>query len=188
MGILGQIVSFLPFGTILTSLLPQYIDKANERLQLLRSSIKAQLLLSIALLSIAVVCAPFLFLLFPQYLPARTLVYVTLLAVVPAAVVGVYTPWFMTLKEQRTFFTSMLWKTLFLVLAIGGGSAMGGVVGIGVGVALGFLASMVERTLRLKRLIPDFSFPNPFSWDSAERQFFVRGMTGVRSLFSRFFV
>ena len=156
-GIIGHITSFLPFSTVLTSLLPRFVDRRDEFVRMFKSSIKAQFLITVVLVVGAATVAPVLFWIFPKYNPAFLLMYITLLSTFPAAIATMYTPVFNTLKEQFSFLFSMVWKIFFSAVFLWLGIIFFGVPGMGIAVTLGLVASTIERTIRLRRLVPGFS-------------------------------
>lgn len=182
-GVIGQLASFLPFSTILVSVLPRFVDRRDELIRVFRSSIKAQFILSVLLLVCAYIGAPILFWIFPKYNPAFLLLYISLLSILPASIVGMYTPMFNTLKEQFPFFLSMVWKVVFSSVFLWLGSTYFGIPGIGLAVVLGFVASMTERTIRLSRLVPEFSFSLKefFSLDKIEVSLLKNLCTEIRT-------
>lgn len=157
-GVIGQLASFLPFSNVLVSILPRFIDRRDELIRVFRSSIKAQFMLSMLLLVCAYIGAPVLFWIFPKYNSAFLLLYVSLFSILPASIVGMYTPMFNTLKAQFPFFLSMVWKVVLSSVFLWLGITYLGIPGMGFAVVLGFVASMIERTFRLKRLLPEMSF------------------------------
>ncbi len=156
-GIIGQVMSFLPMGSVLTSVLPRLIEKKDEFVRLVNIALKVQTLSAFGLMVVALALTPFLFIVFPKYLPAVGVVVGMLVSIVPAGLASTFTPVFATLKAQRAFFVSMVWKGVWGVISLVLGCMVGGVVGIGVGFTLGFILSALERILRMKSLIPTFS-------------------------------
>lgn len=182
-GVVGQIVSFLPFSSIMISIFPRFVDNRNELIRIFKSSIKAQFIVSTILLVCGYIGAPILFWIFPKYNQASSLVYIVLLSVIPSGVVGIFTPMFHTLKGQFAYFVSMIWKFAFASIFLVIGIMCFGIPGIGIAVVLGLTASAIERTIRLRSLIPGFTFSSSelFSLDETEISLLKRSFMEIRT-------
>ncbi len=170
-GIYSQVTAFLPLGSVLAPLLPRYVDQSTEFIRYVKSAVKAQLILCVPLLVATFVGLPILILIFPKYGPAVPIMLGLMWSIFPAAVVAVYAPAFAALKSQYAFFWSTVWKIIFTVIGTALGVYVWGVPGIGIGSTLILLASMIERTLRLQGVLPEFtlSVSELFDFDPHER-------------------
>ena len=170
-GILGQVTAFLPLGNVLAPLLPRYADKPAEFARYVRSSIKAQLLFCIPLIIATFAGLPVLVLILPKYMPAVPIIVFMIWSIIPSAVVSVYTPAFTALKGQYAYFWSTVWKTVFTTIFTWLAIVFWGIPGIGIGMVLLTAANMVERSWRLKHILPEFTFSlrDIFTFDAYER-------------------
>jgi len=157
MGVIGQLASFLPLNTILVSVLPRFIDRRDELIRIFKASLKGQIAVSCVLLLCGYIGTPLLLWVFPKYSAVLPLLNIMLLSIIPVCIVGLYSPMFNTLKGQFQYFISMIWKTIFLFAFLWFGIFAFGLEGIAVGVVLGFTASAIERTIRIKKLLPELT-------------------------------
>jgi len=170
-GIYSQVASFLPLGNVLIPILPRYVDQRDVFARYVRSAIKAQLFFAVILIIATFVGLPLLVLIFPKYAPAVPMIMVIIFALIPSSVVSVYTPAFTALKAQFGFFWSTALKTLFLAIFTPFCILGLGTQGIGASNVLYMFTSMLERTARLKRELPEFrlSVKDFFVFDEYEK-------------------
>ncbi len=179
-GMVSNVSSLLPFNNVITSLASRYAEKKKELIRIIRMSIKVQFVLGTCLLAVAYLCLPVLLWVFPKYQPARELILVMLVMLIPLSVSGVITPVFAALKEQFAFVISSFWKTLFTLVANLIFIPLLGFVGIGVAAIATHIGTTVERYFRLKRKLPGLSLAGITNIDKKERTF-------LQSLPSRIF-
>ena len=178
-GIVSQVTSFLPFGVVLAPLLPRYVDKLADFARYVKSSIKAQVAFSFVLIIATFVGLPILLFIFPKYQPAQLIIIAEIWVIIPSAVVSIYTPAFAALKEQYAYFWSNTWKVFFLLIFTPLAIVLWGVTGTGIGTVLFMLASAIERTWRLRKVLPDFSFSlNEFFYVDAYERVLIEQVWG----------
>lgn len=155
-GIFSNVSSLLPLTGMLSSLAPRYNEKKESLAKLIRISIKAQFILGIALIIMAISTLPILIWFLPKYTPALPLAYIMLLVIIPTSIYGTFTPVFATLKEQFSFLQSYIFKLVLTVIFIPISILNFGIIGIGIGSVLLNSISGVERYIRLKKVFPEF--------------------------------
>lgn len=157
LGIYSNVSSLLPFSSVFASLAPRYIEKKQQFIALIRASVKAQFLSALVLIVATFVGLPVLMVILPKYLPAMPLTLVLIFALVPTATTAVFTPTFAILKEQFSFFKTMLVKLLLTITVMPISILLFGIMGIGVGSLIINTSSGLERYLRLRSKLPEFS-------------------------------
>lgn len=157
LGIYSNVSSLLPFSSVFASLAPRYIEKKQQFIGLIRSSVKAQFLSALVLIVATFVGLPILMIILPKYLPAMSLTLVLIFAIIPTATTAVFTPTFAILKEQFSFFLTMLVKLLLTVTVMPLSIMAFGIMGIGVGSLIINTSSGFERYLRLRSKLSGFS-------------------------------
>lgn len=158
-GLFGQLAGLLPLGPVVGPLFPRYIDKPVEFARLLRASIRLQLAFALVLIGGGIILAPlFVTTFFPQYSSAIMIFVLMLPALLPQSAIGIYTPVFRALKEQRTQLSSAVFKFVVDVLVLPPLVMMAGLPGAGVHSLVVAGASAVERSIRLRRLFPGLAF------------------------------
>jgi O-antigen/teichoic acid export membrane protein len=122
-GLFSQISSLSPLSTVLSPLLPRYVDRRDVFTRYLQSAVKAQVLISIPIILASIVMLPVVAFIFPKYQPAIPLVLLMLVALIPSGVTLIQTLAFAALKEQRAYFWSFGWKTLYAAQLIAYGDS-----------------------------------------------------------------
>lgn len=173
-GIYSQVASFLPLGSVLVPLLPRYANQRDVFARYVRSAIKAQCLLSFPLIAATFIGLPVLIYIFPKYQPAVPLIEIIIFSLIPASVGNLYVTAFTALKEQYMFFYSTMWKIAFIAVLTPLAISVWGIWGIAIGAVLISFASAVERSLRMKRVLPEFTFTarDIITFDAYERMLF----------------
>lgn len=157
LGIYSNVFSLLPFSSVFASLAPRYIEKQQQFIGLIRSSVKAQFLSALVLIVATFVGLPILMFILPKYLPAMPLTLVIIFAIIPTATTAVVTSTFAILKEQFSFFLTQLVKLLLTVTVMPLSVTLFGIIGIGIGSLIINSSSSIERYVRLKSKLPGFS-------------------------------
>lgn len=161
-GLIGHTTSLVPFSTVMSSVLPQYVHDKARFIKLLFKAIEYQLIANAALFVVAfAVFPPVLSLIFPQYHDAFPLFRGMLLGLFSGGVIGMLTPAFFALKEQRNLFLSMLFKSIMTVIFAYVGILLFGIWGLVVESVLTSLIQAFERVRRLRRITPEFPH---FGW------------------------
>ncbi len=157
LGIYSNVSSLLPFSSVFASLAPLHIEKKQQFIGLIKSSVKAQFLCALGLILATFVGLPVLMIILPKYVPAMPLTLVLIFALIPTATTAVFTPTFAILKEQFAFFVTMLVKLLLTITVMPVSIMVFGIMGIGVGSLIINTSSGIERYLRLRSKMPEFS-------------------------------
>lgn len=158
-GLFSHIVSLMPLTSVLTPIIPRYIDKREQLARIIRASIKVQLILALVFLVGAYALSyMFVQVLFPQYLSAVPLLYVLLLNIIPNSVMTLFTPVFNAFKAQRSLLFSNTLKFLCMLILLPPSIMIFGLSGIGVEILLNSIINGFERFRRIKLLIPEFRF------------------------------
>ncbi len=158
-GIFSHIASLMPLTAVITPIVPSYIDKRDQLVRMLRASLKLQLLAGLTFLAASYAFGYlFVLVLFPKYVVAVPLLYVLLIALLANSVASLFTPVFAALKEQKSLLQSNVLKLVLTVVILPPAIHVFGVVGIGVEMVLTTLGNTIERYVRLRRLLPEFTF------------------------------
>lgn len=188
-GLFSHIASLMPLASVITPIIPGYIDKRDQLIRILRASMKLQLIASGVFIA-ASYAGGYLFVLlvFPKYIAAVPLLYVLLLALFSNSVASLFTPVFSAFKEQRSLLFSNVFKLILTVLILPPAIYLFGILGIGVEMVLTTLGNTIERFYRLRKLIPEFTFRGKdiLHPDSYERQAMRTLMQGVGSRMTGF--
>lgn len=190
-GIVSQVGSLLPLGTVLATLAPAYAARRAELVRLIRASLKLQLVLSIVLAASALLALPVFSLLFPDYQTAVPLASALLLTVVLSSVAAVLTPVFAAVKAQKALMASVLAKAALTAILFPTCILLFGFWGIAVASFFAFFFSIIERYIRLKRFVPELTLGGAsFFTLSTEERAFVRLLVeklGMLVILRRFF-
>jgi len=155
-GLIGHTTALVPLSTVLTPLLAQYVHEKVRFMRLLVKGIKYQLIANIGLIGVGFfVFPPILRWLFPQYMQAFPLFQLMLFALIPGAVISVVTPAFFALKLQRSFFASMVLKTVLTVVFDYAGIVLFGIWGLAFESIATSVVQAFERARSLRRHVPD---------------------------------
>lgn len=158
-GLFAHIASLMPLTSVITPIIPGYVDKRAQLVRILRASLKLQVLAAVAFLIGAYVCGYlFVLILFPKYVAAVPLLYVLLLVLIPNSIAALFNPVFAALKEQKSVLLSNLYKLISTLLILPSSIYFFGVLGIGIEMVLTTIGNTAERYWRLKRLVPEFTF------------------------------
>ncbi|MBM3273021.1 hypothetical protein FJY94_07240 [Candidatus Kaiserbacteria bacterium] len=173
MGMLSHVSSIVLLSTVLTPVLPRYIDKRDQLVRIVKASVKVQLIVS-AFLTAAAVAGSSLFVqtVFPKYMPALPIIYILLLSVIANGVATIFTTVFAAHKLQRSLLGSVLFKSLVMLVVLPPSILMFGIVGMGVEVVVTSFANAGERYRRVKKFLPELSLgpTSLFKTDAYERQ------------------
>lgn len=154
-GLVGHTTALMPLSTTIGPLLAQFSYDPKRFTRLLNKSIKYQLMGNIIVATLAaIVFPPVLGILFPTYQSAFPLFRVMLIGMLPGAVTSVATPAFVALKLQRSFFFSMLYKTVLTGILSYGGILLFGIWGVAFESIMTAVFQSVERIISLKRRMP----------------------------------
>lgn len=156
-GIVTQLSSLLPLNAVLTPLVTAYTTRMNELTQLLRTSVKLQFWISIALIVGALVFLPLLILLFPKYESAVPIILALLPTIIFSGVATIFTPVFAAFKEQRSLLWSVGLKLGLTALIMPLSLYAFGIIGVGVSAVVVLALSVTERYIRLRPVVPGFS-------------------------------
>ncbi len=184
MGMFSHVTSLLPLSTVLAPIVPRYVEKREQLARILRASVKFQFVLSLLSLAVALILVePFVSILFPKYLAAVPLIRIILLAIVSNSIVTLFNPVFAAFKEQRSLLFSNVFKGFLTLVLLPPAILLFGVPGIGVEVALMTLGNGIERYLRLRRLLPEFSldWKEIFHPDAHEREAMQMVLGAIRA-------
>jgi len=174
-GIVSQVASLLPLGTVLATLAPAYASRRAELVRLVRASLKLQIVLSVGLAGSALLTLPIFALAFPDYQTAVPLASVLLLTVVFSGIATVLTPVFAAVKAQKALMASVLAKAGLTAILFPISIFLFGFWGIAVASSLAFLLSIIERYIRLRRLVPELTLGGAgFFTLSPEERAYVR--------------
>lgn len=180
-GILGNLASFLPMQSVLNSLYPHLAQDRARVARVAYTALRAQALLGIMLaLGMSIFAYPFVHIFFPHFVEAIPLMLILSMVLIPSSMLGVITPAFAAYKEQKSLFNATLFKTCCTLVLLYPSILIFGVYGAGIEIVLTSLLTCIERLLRFKRLIPEFSLTSRpfFSLLAGER-------TIVRALMQR---
>lgn len=159
LGILGHLGGLLPIGSVVTPLIPRYIDKRDELVRLLRASIKVQTFSAAAYVLVGFIAFPILLpFFFPKYASIVPVLIAFSLVLIPQSVLSIITPVFTVLKEQRTQLQAVVLKNALSFLVLPPALFFFGMGGIIIEGILVLSVSLFERYIRLRRLVPEFSF------------------------------
>ncbi len=181
-GIFSHIASLLPLTAVITPIVPSYVDKRDQLVRILRASLKLQLLAGLAFLAGAYVFGYlFVSILFPKYVVAVPLLYVLLIALLANSVAALFTPVFAALKEQKSLLQSNALKLALTVIFLPPAIYLFGIVGIGVEMVLTTLGNTIERYVRLRKLLPEFTFRlreilHPDAYERDAMRILVKGL------------
>lgn len=182
-GLFGQLTGLLPLGPVVGPLFPRYVDKPLEFVRLLRASIRLQLAIAAALVVASIGIVPiFVNIFFEQYSSAIFIFIIIVPSLLLQSLVAIYTPVFRALKEQRTQLSSAVFKFMVDVLVLPPLVIMAGLPGAGVHSLIVTGASAIERSIRLRRLLPGFSVRDLLHLDPLEKkviQLLFESMRGV---------
>ncbi|MDB5189505.1 MAG: hypothetical protein JWL82_462 [Parcubacteria group bacterium] len=155
-GIMGNVSSLLPFTDVFTSLGPKYLEKKEEFVQLIKTSIRLQTMMAFILIVAACIGLPVLLMILPKYVPAAPLTVLMLFVLIPTSITIITTPTFNILKEQFSYFLSVIIKFILTGILMTVSVLAFGIIGIGIGSILINILSGFERYWRLKQLLPTF--------------------------------
>jgi O-antigen/teichoic acid export membrane protein len=188
-GLFSQIASVVPFLTVITSVIPRYIDNRVQTARIVRAAVKFQFLISLLLL-LGSYAFGYLFvsIFFSKYVTAIPLLYVILLSLFASMTMGIFTPVFVALKDQRSLLASTLFKAAVMVVVLPIAVIMFGIIGIGVEIVITTCINSFERYFRLRRILPEFSlsFHDLFKSDKYEREATQTLINIIRARLPRF--
>src|SRR6185503_15698568 len=84
------------------------------------------------------------------------LVCIMLVALIPHGITANLTPIFVSFKEQRTLFFSMIVRVVSTMVLLPPVLMVGGLTGVGVEFVLTMLVTSSERLYRIRKLLPEF--------------------------------
>lgn len=183
-GLFGQLAGLLPLGPVVGPLFPRYVDKPLEFARLMRASVRLQLTIAAAFVIGSIVIVPvFVQTFFEEYSSAILVFILIVPSLLPQSTISIYTPVFRALKEQRTQLSSAVFKFFVDVVALPPLVLIAGLPGAGVHSVIVTVASAIERSIRVRRLIPAFSFSlhDFFHLDPLEKKILTLLMARVRS-------
>lgn len=189
-GLVAHVVSLLPLNTVIVPVLPRYIDKADEFRQVLRSSMKVQLVSSLALIIFGFIAGPLiLYFLFPKYIPSLFLYFVLLFGIFASSANVLFTSVFTTLKRQKDYFLSSVVKLILTLVCMSVSVYYFGILGTAFGAVLTALLSTLERQYRLARIAPSYRFTTEsfLSIDEKERAILLSVFTPLKQKWLRVF-
>jgi O-antigen/teichoic acid export membrane protein len=155
LGMYSQVTSLMPLTTVLTPIIPHYVDKRDQLVRIIRASLKLQFAIGIVYAVIAVALSgPFVSLFFPNYLPALPVLYAVEVGIIINGAGTLFTPIFAAFKEQRSLLFSIVFKTLLMLIFLPPCIFLFGLAGPGIEVVLSTLGNGIERYSRLRKIIP----------------------------------
>lgn len=183
-GVIGNLASFAPIPTLIAPLVARYISDARRLTQLVVSSIKYQLITLFFISAAAVVALPYLFAwFFPHYLPALSLVFLMLPVFLPVAAASVLTSVFSAHKAQRSFFFSIVFKTVLIGIFLPLSIKIFGISGVALEYFMTSAVSALERFSTMSRkFLREFNLRSIFTFDEIDRQIFTAARMRVRRL------
>jgi O-antigen/teichoic acid export membrane protein len=171
-GLIGHTMALVPLSSIVAPMLPQYVHDRQRFTKLLNKAMKYQFL---AYLAVGVVgffvFPPVLQWLFPSYAAAMPLFRIMLIGLVPVAFISVLTPAFFALKLQKSFFFSMVFKTVVSIVFTFGLVVMFGIFGLAYEYIFTSLVYGFERLRTLRKHVPGISISRTylFTFDDDDR-------------------
>ncbi len=190
-GMYSHIASTANFQVALTPIVPRYVDRPGLLGRIITASIKYQLAFS-ALAFVGGCAAVYVLTswVFPHYAPAFVLVCIMLIALIPHGVTANLTPIFVSFKEQRTLFFSMVVRVTSTIVLLPPALIMGGLTGVGIEFVLTMIVTSSERLYRVRKLLPEFalSFKAVTATDEVEVQRVKQALrkSGIRAFTQRF--
>lgn len=172
-GFLNQLSGLLPLGPIVGPLIPRFINRPDELLRLMRASIRLHVGIAFGLMLLSALAVPLIVdKWFPHYQASVPIFYFLLPALLPLAVMSIYTPVFLALKEQRSQMYSSVFKFAVDVVTLPILIMSFGILGTGLHSVVVATATAIERYVRLKRLLPSFVLHFSDFWyiDPLERE------------------
>lgn len=154
-GILSQVSTLLPLGTILGPIVPAYTHLKTHMRRLVLAALKVQTVLAVVLYGAAVASLPLFTYFFPSYKAAAWMVPVLLISLLPMSFLNITAPVFAALQEQRSFVESTALKLVLTALCFPVGMMLGGLMGLAIANTVVLTLSACERWLRLARISPD---------------------------------
>lgn len=154
-GLVGNASSFLPLGSVLSSLAPRHGKSKNELARLLRIAMKTQFAMAVVISFISICALPIFLWILPKYSSALPLTAALLISLIPGSVLGLFAPIYATLKAQREYFFSMFIKVILTTTLIPLCIMAFGLLGIAVAVTIVVVISGIERYVRLRRMLPE---------------------------------
>ncbi len=156
-GFVGHLSSFLNISSVVGPVLPQYVHDRPIFYKIIDKTIKYQLLLALAVVSVGLILVPVIVeILFPQYEASLPLFALLVVSLLPSGINNVFQTMFYTLKAQKNLFFSQITK-LFFVMCVGTASLV--LFGF-FGIVVEYLSTVVffgiERYRVLRKLYPDF--------------------------------
>lgn len=181
-GILSQVSTLLPLGTILGPIVPAYMHMKDHMRRLVLAALKLQTVLAIGLYVAALVALPFFMHLFPHYQTAAWMVPILLIALIPMSFLNITAPVFTALKEQRSFVESTGLKLVLTALCFPIGMLSGGLMGLAIANVVVLLVSACERWIRLSHIAPELRVtPRDLIMLTSEEQMLMRTLgTSIR--------
>ena len=189
-GLVSHVVSLLPLNTVIIPVLPRYIDKAVEFRQVLRSSMKLQIVSALGLVIFGMIAGPaVVYLFFQKYIPSLSLYFILLLGIFASSANVLFTTVFLTLKRQKEYFSSSVVKLLLTVSVLGTTVYFFGIIGTAFGAVLVGVLSTYERHNRLARTAPEYRLSSQsfFTVDQQERLFMRSVLTTLKNKWLRVF-
>lgn len=181
-GLFSHAISLLPLTSLITPLVPKFIDRKIELVRLIRAAMKFQLYIAAALILAGFVFAPpFITYFFPKYTEAIPLLYILLFGLISNSLASPLNPVFLALKEQKSVLFSQMFKNILTIIILPVTILLFGIAGVCIEVVLTTLLSAGERYLRLRKMIPEFSISlrSLLVPDAHERALFFRLLEGA---------
>lgn len=171
-GVFGHVSGIVTLSSVFAPVVAKYAHQKETLKKLVHAATKYQVLLSTAA---CIACIPVLAIaipiVYPHFISALPITYWLLVGVIPTGVLGLCTPIFIALKEQRSQFVSGIFKTLATVVFAIVLYPLFGITGIGIELLITLLVSLWERDRRLKLLLGThlFDFMNFFRFTDEDR-------------------
>jgi O-antigen/teichoic acid export membrane protein len=158
-GMYSHIVSLMPLTTVLTPIIPRYIDARDQLARIIRASIKIQFVFgSLFLFGAWLTSYAFVHILFAKYVTAIPILYILLITVLSNGIVSIFTPVFAAFKEQQSLLFSNIFKSALTIIILPPAIYMTGSLGPAIEIVVTSLLNGTERFYRLKRIVPELSF------------------------------
>ena len=156
-GVLSQVSTLLPFGTILAPIVPAYVHMKNHLCRLIVAALKIQTALAASLYIVTIASLPLFVIIFPHYRGSAWMIPILLIGLLPLGFLSITGPVFAALKEQRSFVESAGLKLVLTTICFPIGMLVFGLTGLAIANVFVLCVSAVERWMRLSRISPELT-------------------------------
>ncbi len=187
-GLYSHVTSLFQLGTVITPILPQYVNDPVRFDRLVTKGIKYQIIGYFVSAIFAGVGFPILAqYLFPQFLPALPLFYLLLLAILPNSIAVILTPMFGALRAQKSLFFSTASKAVSIVFFVPLCLSVFGLFGASIEFFITMTIFTYERYRSLKKKLPWFRIrmKDLFTSDQDDAMIVRKALSPVSRFFSK---